>query len=61
MLLGYGFVQSPNGKQATIGGARLGLELGQVAQAPLTPQVGRRVADGLDAQRPTFLEVFLDA
>ena len=50
-----------NGKQTTIGSASLGLEFRQVVQAALAAQISRRVADGLDAQSATFLEIFLDA
>src|SRR5206468_10412323 len=50
-----------NGKQATVGGASLGLEFGKVAQAALAAEIRRRVADSLDAQCPTLFQVLLDA
>src|SRR6185437_3065294 len=46
---------------ALVAGAGLVLELGEVGQAGVAVQVAGAVDDGLDPQRPAFLEVLLDS
>ena len=43
-----------------VGGTDLALEFGQVGQTTLTAEVVGRVANQLDAQGPTFLQILLD-
>ena len=45
---------------AVVGGAGLGLKLGEVVQAGVAAQVAGRVDDGLDPHRPAVFEVLLD-
>lgn len=47
-------------KQTTVDRVSLGHQLGQVLEASQAADVGRLVDDGLDPQRPPFLQVLLD-